>query len=373
MAYKLFLYLTEPPHPRDITLQRLSTPLTLSLLLLSSLIIVGALIPLFRLDFPIVLFLRSIHLPLLDELGRIGNRLGHGTTLVFISLALAGIGYGWGNESFTRAGLQSLLSHGVAGLIIQIIKHLLGRPRPRYTHQGHWEIGPSLQGGLDAFPSGHSTASFAVAAVLARHFPNGAWMWYGLAGFVALSRIVKGSHFPSDALTGILIGFLVGYILSRPLDRWIRSLVEGLAQGLPIWVGGFTLLWITFHHSETGTLYTGMSWAGLIIAILGSGVGLFFRARRNSDSHHRMMGYRWAPLIVGLGLALFTESLLVAFLALLAGIAWWAGPSHPSRDTHENQPPLTPKKLWAQEVLIGGAIIALLLGIQQLKGIIPLS
>ena len=371
--YKLFFNLPESPHPRDTTLQRLSIPLTLSLLLLSALIILGAIIPLFRLDFPIILYIRSIHVPVLEELGRIGNRLGHGNTLVFISLALAGIGYRWEKENVTRAGLQSLLSHGVAGLIIQIIKHLLGRPRPRLTHQGHWEIGPSLQGGLDAFPSGHSTASFAVAAVLARYFPNGAWIWYGLAGFVALSRIVKGSHFPSDALTGILIGFLVGYIIARPLDRWIRSLVEGLASGLPIWVGGFTLVWVTFHHSESGTLYTGMFLAGLIITILGAGLGIFFRAKKDSDSQTRMIGYRLTPLLVGLGLALFTESLLVAFLALLAGIAWWAGPSHPSRDSHEDQPTLTPKKLWAQEVLIGGAVIALLLGIQQLKGLIPLT
>ena len=373
MSYKLLLNLTEPSDPRDITLPRLSTPLSLSILCLSFLIVLGALIPLFRLDFHIVLFIRSIDSPVLDQLGRIGNRLGHGNTLFPLSIAIAFIGYRWGKERLKRAGLQSLLSHAIAGLITLIIKHLISRPRPRNTHLGQWEIGPWFQGGLDAFPSGHSTASFAVATVISRHFPNGAWVWYGLAGFSAMSRVVKGSHFPSDVLTGILIGFLVGYIIARPLDRWRRSLVEGLASGLPIWVGGFTLVWITFHHSESGTLYTGMSWVGLFITILGAGLGIFFRARRDSDSQTRMMGYRWTPLLVGLGLALFTESLLVAVLALLAGIAWWAGPSHPSRDPHENQPPLTPKKLWAQEVLIGGVVIALLLGIQQLKGLIPLT
>ena len=373
MFYKILLNLTEPSDPRDSTLRPLSTPLSLSILLLSTLIIVGALFPLFRLDFPIVLFIRSIHSPVLDQLGRIGNRLAHGNTLFPLSIALAFIGYQWGKERFKRAGLQSLLSHAIAGLITLIIKHLVSRPRPRNTHLGQWEIGPWFQGGLDAFPSGHSTASFAVATVISRHFPNGAWVWYGLAGFTAMSRVVKGSHFPSDVLTGILIGFLVGYIIARPLDRWRRSLVEGLAAGLPIWVGGFTLFWITFHHSESGTLYTGMSWAGLIIAILGSGVGLYFRASTDSDAHHRLMGYRWTPLIVGLGLALYTESLLVACLALLTGIIWWTHLSHQCRDEHATQPNLTPIKFWAQEALIGGVVIALLLGIQQLKGLIPLT
>ena len=138
--------------------------------------VVWALVPLFRLDFEVVLFLRSIHIQAIDEVGRIGNRLGSGITLVLISVGLAVIGYVWNRDRLKRAGWQSLIAHGIAGLIIQSIKHLLGRPRPRFMHLDQWEMGPSFQGGLDTFPSGHSAASFAVAAVLARHFPKGAWV-----------------------------------------------------------------------------------------------------------------------------------------------------------------------------------------------------
>ena len=211
------------------------------------------------------------------------------------------------------------------------------------------------------------------AAVMARHFPAGAWIWYGLAGFAAMSRVVKGSHFPTDVLTGILIGFLIGYIIARPLDKWIRSLVEGLAKVLPFWVGGVALVWITFQHSESGVLYTGMARAGLFITIVGAGFGVFFRARRNSDSQNRFLGYRCTPFIVGLGLALYTESLLIACLTILAGITWWTHLSHQGMDDQATQRTPTPQTSWAQEALIGGAVIALLVGIQQLKGIIPLS
>ena len=215
-APPIFAHLIEPSEKTDTTRQSFSTSSTFLILALSLLTVLWALVPLFRLDFEVVLFLRSIHIEAIDEIGEIGNRLGHGITLVLISVGIVIVGYVWKREDLIRAGWQGLIAYGLAGLLIRIMKILLGRPRPRFMHQDHWQIGPSLQGGLDTFPSGHSAASFAVAAVLARHFPKGAWIFYGAAGFVAFSRIVRGSHFPSDALTGSLIGFLVGYILARP-------------------------------------------------------------------------------------------------------------------------------------------------------------
>ena len=189
----------------------------------------------------------------------------------------------WGTAfaSYGRVGKVSL-AHGIAGLIIQIIKILLGRPRPQFMHQDHWQIGPSLQGGMNTFPSGHSAASFAVAAVLARHFPKGAWVWYGMAAFVAISRIMKGAHFPSDALAGSLIGFLLGYITARPLKDWLQSLLEALEKGLPYWVGGFALVWIIFHYPETNPLSVGMFWVGLtmIVVILGVRLLLILKPRQ---------------------------------------------------------------------------------------------
>ena len=345
------------------------------ILALAGFVVLGALIPLFGLDYHVVLFLRSIHIPILEEAGRIGNRLGHGTTLVAISLGLGIFGYGWKHARFKQAMWQSLIAHGISGLLIQIIKHLLGRPRPRFTHQEEWQMGPSFQGGLDAFPSGHSTASFAVAAVLARHFPRGTWVWYGLAAFVALSRIAKGSHFPSDALTGALIGFLVGYLLARPLHCWAESLIEALTHGLPYWVGGFATIWIIFHHPEGGMIQSGMYWGGFLLMMLGAGTWAYFRVGQASNSPGQGIEFQnMAPLLVWTGLALLTESIIVTLLTLLTIVVLWAGtPPLPRTSLNENQSNLNKAWPFSQEVLMGIAIIALIIGIHELKGLIPVQ
>ena len=149
-------------------------------------------------DFQTVLLIRSLHDPFVARLAYSGNRLGDGLTLVLLCIGLWGIGYLRKNKVWQQAGIDGLVAHALAGLATQILKHLIGRPRPRWTHQEAFEYGPSWQGGLDAFPSGHASASFAVAAVLARYFPEWRGLWYGGAFFVGMARVVGGSHFPTD-------------------------------------------------------------------------------------------------------------------------------------------------------------------------------
>ncbi|NJO83299.1 MAG: phosphatase PAP2 family protein [Blastochloris sp.] len=86
------------------------------------------------------------------------------------------------------------------------LKHLIGRPRPKFAHSGEWQLTPSWASGLDSFPSGHSAASFAVATVLAKRFPAVGPLCLGIAAFVALSRILRGSHFPTDVFGGAVVG-----------------------------------------------------------------------------------------------------------------------------------------------------------------------
>ncbi len=373
MPHPLFSHLIEAFDNTHTTHRPFSTSTTLLISVLSILTILGALLPLFRLDYEVVLFLRSLHIRAFDEIGRIGHRLGHGSTLILISVGLGIVGYMGKGLRFIRAGWQSLIAHGIAGLIIQIIKILLGRPRPQFMHQDHWLIGPTLQGGMNTFPSGHSAASFAVAAVLARHFPKGAWVWYGMAAFVAISRIMKGAHFPSDALAGSLIGFLVGYMMARPLKDWLQSLFEALEKGLPYWVGGFALVWIIFHYPQTNPLSVVMFWVGLTMIMVILGVRLLLLLKPGKLTLGRHIRIPTTNLILGLGLALYTGSLLVALFALFTGMAWWI---RYSQDDLRGNPVhhlcSEQDKNIAQEAVMGLAVIALLVGIQQIKGMIPL-
>jgi membrane-associated phospholipid phosphatase len=66
-----------------------------------------------------------------------------------------------------------------------------------------------------SFPSGHSGASFAAATVLDRRYGGTVgWTSYGLATFVAASRVVGNHHFFSDVVAGAVIGRFFGRIFT---------------------------------------------------------------------------------------------------------------------------------------------------------------
>ncbi len=67
------------------------------------------------------------------------------------------------------------------------------------------------EGGGFAFPSGHTTVSFASATVLQRHY---GWAVgapaYGIASYVALSRVQMKRHYLSDVAFGAALGIVAG-------------------------------------------------------------------------------------------------------------------------------------------------------------------
>lgn len=78
---------------------------------------------------------------------------------------------------------------------------------------------------FSSFPSGHSTAVFAVAAVLAWFYPRGRALCYLLAAGTAASRVMQNAHWPSDCWAGSLIGWL---------SAWLSLRTRGLSACLPI-------------------------------------------------------------------------------------------------------------------------------------------
>lgn len=100
-----------------------------------------------------------------------------------------------------------------SGILVQVLKHLIGRARPRITEDLLF-VGPSLKGGYDSFPSGHTTVAFCLAYILSQHFPKHRFLFYIFGFMVGFERVEDLSHFSSDVLAGAIVGIIVGRLLS---------------------------------------------------------------------------------------------------------------------------------------------------------------
>ena len=262
--------------------------------------------------------------PMVDQVGDIGNTLGKGVSLVLLSLGLGAIGIWLGADRWKSAGLYTLLAHGLSGLLTQILKHSLGRPRPRIMDTTPWEIRPSFESGLDSFPSGHTSGSFSVATVLAVYFPKGRVLWFGLASFIAICRVIKGSHFPTDVLGGVLLGVASGLVFVYARNQWKDVMAQAFVHGLPWLVTVFGLLWILVPHPGIELEPNLSLLIGLALIMVGLGLRLWW-IREASYANPAMPVHvpTWPRLLMGLGLAASTGSFIVVGVGALAGMVWW--------------------------------------------------
>src|SRR4029453_6022281 len=124
-----------------------------------------------------------------------GDRVGKGESLLAVSAVFLAAGYALRRPALKRAGWETLVAHLIAGVLNTVLKHLVGRGRPKFMHGSHSEFVPFGGSGWDSFPSGHSMATFAVATVLAVRFPRARWLMILTALAVSLSRLFRASHF----------------------------------------------------------------------------------------------------------------------------------------------------------------------------------
>jgi len=103
-----------------------------------------------------------------------------------------------------RVGVAALVAVGGSHMVVQVLKRQVERRRPYLALAESRLIVPPLYD--YSFPSGHTTASFATATVLAAHWPALLWPCMALAALVGLSRTYLGHHYPSDVVAGALIG-----------------------------------------------------------------------------------------------------------------------------------------------------------------------
>lgn len=109
----------------------------------------------------------------------------------------------------------------ISGVCVWFLKNMIGRARPKFLEElGANYFNPAaFQSEFASFPSGHATTFGSFFMVLALIYPRlwPVWLSCGIIG--ALSRVVVGAHYLSDAIMGATLG--AGFALLAA--RWLAQ------------------------------------------------------------------------------------------------------------------------------------------------------
>jgi undecaprenyl-diphosphatase len=320
-----------------------------------------------QLDLTLARQIQSIDVAWFEDFGRFGQLLGSWHVLVGVSGVFLLTGLVLSRRVAFVTGLDTLVAHGIIALLVQTLKHLIGRPRPRLSHLHMLPAGPSFESGWDSFPSGHSAAAFAIAAVIAARCPRTGWIALIGAGLVAISRVITGSHFPSDILAGVLLGLTVGVVVANPLAQWRVSIQRLLSRLVPYLVVVFSCIWIALHESPEGWINVTMLGLGATLMatglLLGGSQG--GEGKGVSTEASRLGG---AGLVI-FGLALTSGSLMVISLVALALAGHWL-----SGETIPISMFAVPGTVqpWIGTLVTLAVLAGAVSAVQGIKGILPL-
>lgn len=177
-------------------------------------------------------------------LDRVMPALSGAGNLGAIWLVLLGALAVFGRKTGRKIALIGLGALAFGFFASEITKEITLRPRP-FLSLDEVRLLVSAPSSY-AFPSGHTTSSFAVASGLflgakrlLRRTPLWAWGSLALAVSISYSRMYVGVHWPTDVLAGVALGVASGWVASRPsVGRFVgrqlyhlRSLLRGRKLG----------------------------------------------------------------------------------------------------------------------------------------------
>jgi undecaprenyl-diphosphatase len=344
--------------------------LVFSLSALAVLTAVG--VKLHELDMPVARFVRSFDIDAVNYSGDLVATLGQGAVLAGAFLLIGLLGWRLKRDWLRDMGIRGLVTMAAVGAVSQLLKHLIGRPRPRYAHADEFTVGPSLDTGFDSFPSGHAINAFGAAAVIARFVPALRAPAYVVAGLVGLSRIIRGSHFPTDVLAGAVLGVLIGSLAAAGFKRWREDALPGLLRvGVPLAVAVFLIAWVILHPMPPWSQEIGRLGAGAALVLAGGllrGLAVPFGGERGS--FFQTAGS--LALLLGVAVAggpWWAGLLLLA--ALLPMSLAWLQPEAPAVSL--GAPFRNRLPVWGREALTVGSALLAIAALRAVKGLLPIA
>ena len=152
--------------------------------------------------------------PAVDRLFYAASELGDFSLIWLLLAAARGLRSEHDERAALRVGLNSLAE---SMLVNWVIKSFFRRSRPAWDVVRPHNLRRPL---TSSFPSGHATAAFSNAILLAEDDPL-APLYYAIAVLVASSRLYVKIHHASDVVVGAGIGVALGLVGRRvmPLAR----------------------------------------------------------------------------------------------------------------------------------------------------------
>lgn len=114
-----------------------------------------------------------------------------------------------GSDERMSATSFTALEAGVASVLaVEAGKYVFGRSRPQAGLGNRKFRFAGASNGASSFPSGHTTAMWAMATSYAREY-HAPWL-YGLAAVTNAARVADRKHWVSDTVGGALLGYAIG-------------------------------------------------------------------------------------------------------------------------------------------------------------------
>jgi membrane-associated phospholipid phosphatase len=157
------------------------------------------------------LLINRMHNGLLDLIFESITNVGDGIFIVCVSLFYL-------LRKKTGLAFQIILAYIISGLAVQIIKHIVPRPRPKlfFGDAIHIHLINGITcSGNNSFPSGHTASIFSLAVLLSIYYSqkkiktNICFYLLTIALLIGYSRVYLSQHFPIDVLAGSFLGVLV--------------------------------------------------------------------------------------------------------------------------------------------------------------------